>query len=560
MNSINSLWKQICLSVLVVLLQGNAHAGVSELNGSFNVAFTDVKLNADSCQPIGQRIYNSKNGKKGIFGWGWSTNLESRLTAHTDGTVSIFEHGSVRRFGTPPLAEDDTRSITDRLVLAASSIEGSVASANEQTYREKILSDPEFRDREWSRLGAAGRLPPSPLPVGRRVSSGCSDKQFITRFRNGYLREFCDRRAQYFDLNGRLVRVQDAEGNYVLLTYDQSGRLSQLDNDKNITVRFVYNTAGLVAQLKPSNGSPLEYRYNPFGELTYTSDSQEETTYIYDPAGRHNLSEIRYADSSAQKIEYFDAEHQENVHIVKDREGFVTEYAYQVDPADPEHLTVTWTRNDPSSERTAVGTNEYFTRRTGNEERIILRAIETDRNERRETIYSDNGVYPLQILTNDGETRFQYDEQWRVVERESPYEIARYTYHPRYGKISSVTKAQKDVHEDVQYNYEYGDRQQLIRASSSDGRQVVLRYNDQNQIEEVTNVATNTAIRVKYSRDARIASMESGKEGKVTVTYGADGAIKSVRASNGRRSALRITALFQALMDLVQPASISFGF
>src|SRR5690606_23721887 len=88
-----------------------------------------------------------------------------------------------------------------------------------------------------------------------------------------------------------------------------------------------YNTQGLLSKIEGENGKTAIYKYGKRAELIYSKDVDgNEYKYKYDKI--FNLTQIAYKDGTTMDIAYFGRDQNDSVKRVKDRDGTVTEYAY----------------------------------------------------------------------------------------------------------------------------------------------------------------------------------------------------------------------------------------
>src|SRR5438270_13920159 len=77
---------------LILTLAAPAMANVSIKNGNFFIGYTDI-VYPGGFEPKVERVYNSKSPYRGIFGYGWGSEYEVRLSVMADGSVVVHEYG-----------------------------------------------------------------------------------------------------------------------------------------------------------------------------------------------------------------------------------------------------------------------------------------------------------------------------------------------------------------------------------------------------------------------------------------------------------------------------------
>src|SRR4051794_6245167 len=94
-QKIGTFSKYIAVGVFAVLsvsLFSPAEANVSLKNGNFFIGYGDL-VYPGGFEPKIERVYNSKTGFKGIFGWGWGNEYEVHMNVSADGSVVVHEYG-----------------------------------------------------------------------------------------------------------------------------------------------------------------------------------------------------------------------------------------------------------------------------------------------------------------------------------------------------------------------------------------------------------------------------------------------------------------------------------
>lgn len=541
---------------LLLVVPAGVEASVSLKNGNFFISFTDVSYRGGLEMKI-ERVYNSKTAFKGIFGYGWGNEYEIYLDQNIDGSVVVHEYGGGAH--NVFLAERSRGTALaggiDDLVSAATKT-GAVSAEGEAAYREKLETDVAFRDSEWQKYRERKLLRPREVPLGTILRSDQFGYQTLKRVREGWVRLRDNGRSEVFNLDGRLIRVQDRNDNFIDLEYDDRGRLTRIVDESERALRITINARGLVERIVDDARREAVYRYNDRDDLIFSQDVQgARQEYEYD--ARHNMTRIAYADSTTMEIVYASRDQHENVLSVKDRDGTRTRYAYFQDPGNALHHGVETVVTEADGTKLAESRYEYFEQEEGRR-RWTARMITVLDGTRTETEYSPAGL-PVRIVRGTQETRFQYNATNQVIRKETPEDVTELEYHPTVGKVVRVRRVRRG--EDVpavDSRFEYDDSGNLTFAREAGGKSAKLTYDARGRIDSMTS--PDRTITFKYDEAGRIAEIGLVGVGVLTVRYTASGEIDNVDSGGGRSIALAVTTAFQELLDMIRPAGVSLSF
>ncbi len=546
----------------VVLAAPMAFANVSIRNGNFFIGYTDV-LYPGGYEPKIERVYNSKSPYNGIFGWGWGSDYETYLTVEADGSVLVNEAGggAQNRFSPQNFNVKELDAAVNKIAEAAKAA-GAIGSGTQlAAYKAKLKGNPDFRNEEWQNFRAQGKLQPRKLAVGAKLTSNRFSFQWITATATGYVRSMDTGKTELFDANGRLLKVQDKNGNFIALTYNRDGKIEKIQDNLNRKMYLTYNKQGKVEKVQAENNKTALYKYNDQGEMISSKDTEGNTfTYKFSSDKRHNLVEIGYSDKTTQKIAYYGKDKFENVKSVKDRDGTLTEYTYDKVPGEKNSLKVGVAVR--SSEGRAVSTSgyEYIFRNKVNGEEWTYKMVSTLDGLRTETTYNECCGLPIFIKRGADETTFAYDTKGRVTKKTTPNEVTELSYDAKVGKVNRVVKYQKAKKKRAEWStFQYDSRGNLVVAKNSAKAGVRLFYDNQGRIRSMLD-QSKRQINFKYNENSKPVEISDPKMGTIVVSYTNSGEVKKVDSSGGRRIALAVTSSFQNLLEIIRPAGVTLSF
>jgi YD repeat-containing protein len=563
------------LAAIALAFTPCSKAEVSLKNGNFFDGTKDVTL-PGGFEPKIERVYNSKTSFKGMFGYGWGIEYEVYLETEGDGSVLVHEYGggAENLFVPPAMSESDLNAAVDSITAVAKAQGDVSGDENLAAYRKRLLTDASFRQGQWNTYVKKSLLKPAVLVPGTRLLSNRFSYQVITVLRDGYRRDFDNGRVELFRQDGKLRQITDKNGNYITFSYDVPGQIAIRDNYGR-TMILNLNDRALVTRVDVSDGRSAQYRYNDWDELIYAADVDGNVyQYEYDAGRRHNMTKITYSDKTTMEISYYPREQFENVHTVKDRDGTLTEYAYDIDKNDSRHYTVTVKvfaepeKNAQQRKIISTSSYEYLNKAKQDGEEYTAEMITTIDGDRTDTTYNLNGL-PLKIQTDQGTTTFAYDARGHVILKTTPTEKTELAYDPAVNKVTWVRitdLSSGTVTSESKFTY---DAKGNLLTASSGKTTVTLKYDANGRIAEL-DPSSGGDITFAYNDNSKPISItvlaHNGDDGKpvaeqsITVTYSSSGEIQKVDSAGGRAAALEITKAFQSLLDLIRPAGVTLSF
>ncbi len=552
----------------VVIYSSTSFASVSLKNGNFFVLYTDI------VNPRIERAYNSKTAFKGIFGYGWGTEYEPYLTISADGSAVMHEYGggAENRFSPVGFNQAELSKATDMIAGVAQKIGVVGTSAQLTAYKNKLINDAIFRNDEWEKFRAQGKLQARLIANGTQLHSNRFNYQYITKVAGGYIRSFDTGKLEKFDESGHLVRTSDKNGNFTELSYGKDRHLQKLIDNFNRKIFFTFGSDGLVSKIEGENGKRAEYKYNKLGELIYSRDVDGNSyTFKYDSQNRHNLIEVGYSDKTTMVMTYYGRDKYEHIKSVKDRDGTLTEYTYTMDPRDSGHYTAMAMIKDNTGKKVSQSKYEYFVKSKSGGEEWTYKMITDIDGQHTETTYNEQFGLPTLIKQDGAETQFEYDNKGHVTKKVTPTEITVLHYNSKISKVDKVTKYDKEANKETSWStFEYDDKANLKKAINSEGKEVKLVYDLVGRISsliDIEHAATSKGgssnpriISFKYNENSKPIEIKDPSLGTITVSYANNGEIKKVDSPAGRKIAMQVTSSFQNLLEIIRPAGVTLAF
>jgi RHS repeat-associated protein len=225
---------------------GLTEDGVNPANGNLVLQETDLSIPGRGIPVSMKRTYNSrKSVVAGMFGYGWTSNVEARLVDQGSGPITLID-------------EDNTRHI----------------------FGQKI--------------------------GGGYVANGGIYLSLVKNGDGTYTITQVDGTKTNFNTSGKMSSFVDTNGNTTTLTYDANGKLSTIKDATTATPRttaITYGANGYVSSITDPANRTISYGYDGSGNLTTVTDAENKvTTRTYD--GTHNVTSIKDARNITTTIAY----------------------------------------------------------------------------------------------------------------------------------------------------------------------------------------------------------------------------------------------------------------
>lgn len=445
-------------------------------------------------EPALERFYRSDVTEAGLFGPGWSSRYEARLTFPGNGTALIREYGCTR----------------------------------------EIVFKPTFNDNRLTTFRC-----------------GCQE---LVRHGDTWERRHPNGGSETFDVQGRMIRSRDANGNWVSIEHGPEGRLAAVTDNFGRRIDFIYRDDGRLARVLSGNGSQAFYEYDPKGRVTAVTDGNGLVhEYIYDDQDRvTEISRTKTAKSedepglpsSRATVVYDPAQPQAVLEFVPS-DGSVWTYASAETDG---YRLFDETRKDAAG-GVLFQLHRLLLFRPG-EKRYWREILERD-GAITDIEYNRLGLPAIRKNGDGDETWYHYDDSGRMIRKQTRDEVTRVSYDAKTGKRSRIETTYHNGRRrwvSVRYNAEGN----AAAIRNDRGNRISLRYDGYGRPASISD--GHRRLIMTYNRDSQPTVLAMPGVGKVLVDYDRGGKIDKVSSEGGRKVALRITALFSKLQDVIREA------
>ena len=534
----------------LLFLATSLTAGVNIKNGNFYMSYADIRLPGNGHDLKLTRTYNSKSVNKGWFGVGWGTPFETRVVENSDGSATVVENGSgaKTRFSLPKANAAQVEKAVNRIIQAIKK-KGNMRDDYIRKMTAKLKNSAYDRDEYAKKFNIK-----TDLPAGSVLHSNVRGSQKLHKTKSGYKRVQESGKTDFFDKQGRLVKVEGK--NYFFNLNYKKGRLSSIKDSEGKQIFFSWYENGLIKSIWSGTGKKkATYSYD--GRKLVKSVDTAGNVYKYAYDGNYNMTSIRYKDGTEMKIAYHPKT--QFVKSIVGRNGQKTQYKYAANPKKPDyHYWTTVTKSvSGSKSKPRVNRYEYEIKARKDGSQYTHKIITDIDGARTETTYSKCCSLPTIIKRGKEVTQFKYNRKGLLTEKTSSNgEFVRIQYDPKFNKISRVENNKGWT------SFKYNEKGALSVAKNSKGEAFVLIYELKGKIAKVIYTDKSKkkeTLGFKYNTLGKPVEIAMKGVGKMKVIYNNVGKVKRVKSDKGVQVANRVTRTFLSLLAVVKPAGVNLN-
>lgn len=544
----------ICLS----LSSFHAQALVDMKNANFTDYWVDFIL-ADNSELLKvSRIYSSRSLFSGIFGFGWCSNIESKIEISLEGNLLLSECGTGNVLFYP--ANSNPAFIQSSVEKLMAQIKKANPAKDKQFFdslRTQLINDAKLRSKYAGDVGFKFNPTKNTTyqPNGTESDKIVFDGSF-------YVRTTLEGWVQRFDSTGKLVQLQDKQKNTLKLTYS-SGLLVQLADQVGHKVSLTYTPEKKLKQLNSGN-SIVTYKFNGENLTGVTNAWQNSYSYSYD--SNHNLTKIDFPDGTSKTLSY--NEIKDWVREFRDRDGCIETYEFTLSTDNPkDHYWSTAVKNC-KGKTLYKHRYEFWYQTRPDKEKYLSRVLSEKNSQIIDISYHQDFGKPIAIRKNADVTTYQYlnngylkqkavsyfipqsdetfkysmsfdyDKEWHIESTATDY----------FNKSGKLLKRKKTV-------FKYDSVNRLVLAKNSDGQFVEIKYNPLGLISSISD-QTKKEVTIEYDpKTQKPTAIARPDVGSLQLTYAASGEIKKINNKGGSTTTSQIYSTFNNFIDIVGPVS-----
>lgn len=511
---------------------------VNVKNANFFLPSKDIAYPAAGFPLEIERSYNSRSLSDGPLGFGWSFNYDIYVRVGEDGLPEVVDaDGFVCKF--LPQGGGGVKSALELSVMQY------LAAKKDVDVRSGIVKPPDYYAGLKTRLMNDQKLFEQLKKDMPNLALEASEGQYISTTRGvqqlevrkeGYKRTFSNGVTHLFYRSGKLRQMIDPSGSSLAMRYSKgnTGDLTDVSHSAGKRLEFQVGKFGKITAARDPEGKQVFYNYDARGDLVGYKDTQGRITrYEYDEW--HNMTKITFPNGDVIQNKY--QTEKDWILAQKGPGTNLTQYEYGTDAADDSHY---WTIVDDNGVKTRY---DYYDSQN--------RVVTTEPNgQKTDRTFSECCGKPLKVIEADGrQINYEYDKRGNATRIwDNRGQNARYEYDPKWSKVT------KYITPKTKTEFQYDATGNLVMGRELPSNTVVrMQYTPDGRVRSVDNGAA-LGFDFKYNAAGKpVQIAPKGGKGAVQIDYGADGSVTAVKAV-GQVDQRQVLGDLQKLIAVIEPA------
>ena len=530
-----------------------ALAIVDTRSAGYSKNFVDFRREGPGFPLTIERTYNSRSLFNGLFGYGWCSNLETKLSVLPDNSIKIVECGGGMEIVYHPKGQvpNDRRVVNDILKGIRSKRKVKMSEKALKELEGHLYQSPHLRADFIKALGLAGQA-----KSGLKYYARGRFTEYVTAHAEGYTRILPNGRKERFDKEGRLTRI-----------YGRQGRIDISWGQKAIKL-MDESGRRLVLTLNPKNGKIQTAKYNGKVVASYTHRGENlvkavnsyNETFRHEYDSLHNLTKTVYPDKTVERLEY--NKNKDWVIAFTDRRGCRESYGFGVNKSNPNHYFSTVKK---VCKKKVVHKSKYeFWHKTRKGGGKYLHRARARVNGRLKTDVTYHPVFgaPLNFFKDGVRTLRKYYGNGLLRKKDNKYKSVEYSrYNQKCRKPELVNVAYKNPNsgddkvmrrEKIEFSFDSGCR--LTQARKSPDEWIKVRHDGKDRIismEDQSMKKISLVWHKKFNKPERI--IREGV-GAIRIVYDKKGDFQGVRGlEKGPTVIAQVTSVFNSFLTVLAP-------
>ena len=469
---------------------------VDTRSAGYSKTFVDFKAEGPGVVLEVKRTYSSRSLYNGLFGFGWCSNLETRLSTLPDDSIKVVECGGGMEIPYYPKGKvPNVKFYVDNIIVKLKERKVKMSKNKLAKVRKDLLKSQNLRAHFLEALDIKGQA-----KAGVKYYAQGRMKEYVVVTSRGYTRHLPNGVKEYFNKKGRLVGVAEKQGRIDILR--KLSKIEVMDDRGRRLIFSLDKKAGKIKNIVFRKKTVASYIHKGEDLVKAANNYGEVFEYKYDSL--HNLVKNIYPDKTTEVLTY--KVKKDWVIGFKDRRGCQESYDYGVNKKNPDHY---FSLVEKKCGRRIVNKSRYeFWHKTGPKGGKYLHRARARVNGQLKTDVVYHPVFgtPVSFFKNGVRTKRGYYANGFLKEKDNVYQNVKYSnYHKKCRKPELVIIAYK--------NPSSSGKKKILRKEN-----IRFKFDKKCQLLEARK-SNDEWIKVGHDSRGRIKSMEDQSRKKVTLVW-----------------------------------------
>ena len=535
------------------LLAFSGEALVDTKNANYTKTFVDIFLSGAGLPLQVERTYNSRSLYQGMFGYGWCSNLETRLEVMPDGTLMVIECGGGAEISYTSKASTGDRKMMIQKIMAEvkkkKGLSGKYIRQVERDLKKSALLQSEL----IRAFGLKGKA------ISGQVYQALGRQNESIQFTGAQFKRFLPTgRVQVFNKQGALIKQMDKSGNWISFQR-RKGLITKIMDNKGRSLSFKRKKDGLLS-IKGTGKISAKYKIRGGNLVRAVNSKGEEFRYFYDDY--HNLTKIRYPDNTKELLSY--NKDKDWVTGFQDRRGCKESYKYVNNKRNKDHY---WTdvKKICGKRVTNISRYEFWNKVKSDGSKYLFRAKQKVNNQIADVTYDEKTGSPLSVTRNRITTRYAYYANGFLKSRLRPGRKVTFSKYmskckkPREVLVQNIRgkKVRSQIRTQISYD---PTRCHLIMARQKDtGRWVQVKRDHKGRIIEMRDQSKKRILVAYNERFDKPKRITRPGIGSIQVFYDKNGQVDTGKVKTDPTVATQVAGVFNGFLEIISPVAVDIA-
>ena len=530
-----------------------AQALVDTKNANYTKTFVDLSFPGAGIPLLIERTYNSRSLYRGLFGYGWCSNLETRVDIMPDNTLNAVECGGGQEISfVSKDAKGDKAGVIQQIMEEVRKKKGLTKKYIQQV--EKDLHQSTLLQSELIRaFGLKGKV-----QKGKLYSAVGKQNQTLQLKNGKYYRRLANGHIQVFNNKGHLIQELDKFGHWIKISRDTNGKITKVMDNTGRSLRFRYVNTSF--EIHGSNKQVAKYTISNDNLVEVVNGKKEKMKYLYDD--HHNLTNLQYSDNTKESLTY--NKQKDWVVSFRNRQDCLETYNYKTNPKNSDHYWTT-VKKVCGKRVTNQSRYEFWNKKKADGSKFLFRARQEVNRRVSDITYDMKTGYPLSITRNRMTTKYVYYPNGQLKSRSQPGKTVTFAgYKNKCKKPTDISvqqfRGKKEVSKLIT-KVTYDPKKCYIMKAQQlgTGRWVRVLRDNQGRISQMSDQSKKKII-VQYNEKLNKPKIITRPGvGSIQVVYDKNGQVDPTKVKTNPTVAAQVANVFNGFLEVISPVAVDIN-